>query len=513
MSIICQICNTEFKKIIPWQHLTKHDISSSDYKEKYGPLYSQETLIKLAARIPHNKGQRVIDPVQLAKHKEHIKKREERYQRGEFSRGHTKTPEQKQVLSNLTSEYARNNPDEMRIRSARAVETKIKKGYDFGSNMRGKTHSTVTKTKLKELAANRIQQKTIQSHNNILAKIAELNLKLSNNISNNYLQLICNICDTEFSFTKQYFTPSKFKTSMCPTCFPRDIIKSKGETEIFDFVRSICPTAISGYREKYHAKEIDIFIPELNLGVEFNGLYWHSESTLTANGRRKTADFEKQQLFKQKGIRIIQIFEDEWNLNPDIVKSRLTNILGGSTLKIYARKCQIKEVNSKDASEFCNQNHLMGKGRSNIRIGLYHDNVLVSLMTFANNNLSRKLTGVWEINRFASLLDTNVVGGASRLFKHFLNHYTPTNVISYSDNRWSTGGLYAQLGFEKISDGVPNYWYVEPNIVKRIHRFTLRKTKTDNQELTEYQNRTAQGFTRVWDCGSSKWEWPNQLTA
>ena len=70
-----------------------------------------------------------------------------------------------------------------------------------------------------------------------------------------------------------------------------------------------------------------------------------------------------------------------------------------------------------------------------------------------------------------------------------------------------------QLGFEKISDGVPNYWYVEPNIVKRIHRFTLRKTKTDNQELTEYQNRTAQGFTRVWDCGSSKWEWPNQLTA
>ena len=76
-----------------------------------------------------------------------------------------------------------------------------------------------------------------------------------------------------------------------------------------------------------------------------------------------------------------------------------------------------------------------------------------------------------------------------------------------------TGDTAAKLGFEKISDGVPNYWYVEPNIVKRIHRFTLRKTKTDNQELTEYQNRTAQGFTRVWDCGSSKWEWPNQLTA
>ena len=206
-----------------------------------------------------------------------------------------------------------------------------------------------------------------------------------------------------------------------------------------------------------------------------------------------------------------QIFEDEWNLNPDIVKSRLTNILGGITLKIYARKCQIKEVNSKDASSFCNQNHLMGKGRSNIRIGLYHDNVLVSLMTFTNNNLSRKLIGVWEINRFASLLDTNVVGGASRLFKHFLTQCDPTVVISYSDNRWSTGGLYAQLGFEKISDGVPNYWYVEPNVLKRIHRFTLRKTKTDNQELTEYQNRTAQGFTRVWDCGSSKWEWSKQL--
>ena len=167
----------------------------------------------------------------------------------------------------------------------------------------------------------------------------------------------------------------------------------------------------------------------------------------------------------------------------------------------------VREVSSKEASIFCEQNHLMGKGRSNLRFGLYHNNTLVSLMTFTNNNLSRKLVEVWEINRFASLLDTNIIGGASKLFKYFLKHTSPATVVSYAENRWSTGGLYKQLGFKKISNGVPNYWYLQANIIKRLHRFALRKNKNDDQSLTEAENRRMQGYLRIWDCGSSKWTW------
>jgi hypothetical protein len=130
-------------------------------------------------------------------------------------------------------------------------------------------------------------------------------------------------------------------------------------------------------------------------------------------------------------------------------------------------------------------------------------------MTFSNNNLSRRIKG-WEINRFCSKLHTHVVGAASKLFAHFVKQINPDTVISYSDNRWSTGNLYKQLGFEFSHQTKPNYWYFLPNECKRIHRFALRRKSTDPQILTEKQLRDKQGFYRIWDLGNSKWVWKNK---
>jgi hypothetical protein len=131
-------------------------------------------------------------------------------------------------------------------------------------------------------------------------------------------------------------------------------------------------------------------------------------------------------------------------------------------------------------------------------------------MTFTNNNISRRLKNIWEINRFSSILDTTIVGGASKLFSYFIKNYSPETVISYADNRWSKGELYQQLGFIKIHDGIPNYWYVFPNQKQRIHRYSLRKTSDDDCNLTEYEIRNQEGFFRIWDCGSAKWVWTDQ---
>lgn len=506
MSIICKICNSEFKKIIPWQHLKKHDMLSVDYKEKFGPLYSQETLDKFSTRIPHNKGKKISDPVKLAAHRERIKKRELRYQLGEFTRGATKTDEQKQRLSESSTLYAITHPEDMHNRARKAVVTKLEKNYDFGSTMRGKHHSEKTKMLLRIAAQDRIQQSSIESRQRIQESLIQLNLTLLNDIKEKTLKLSCNNCHRTFTFTKQYFSPAKFKKSMCPKCFPRHTKQSKSENELYQFVLSICPDAIQGYREKYHAKEIDIYIPSNNIGIEVNGLYWHSDEVLSSLNKSPKSDFEKHQYFVDKGVQLITIFEDEWRNKTNIVQSRLLNILGKTSITVYARQCVVKEVSSKDSAQFCNENHIMGKGRSNVRLGLYHNDILVSLMTFTNNNLSRKLQ-LWEINRFSSLLNVNVVGGGSKLFKHFVQSVKPTQVISYSDNRWSNGGLYANLGFTKISTGSPSYWYFLPNSLNRIHRFGLRKNKEDDRTLTEYENRRAQGFSRIWDCGHSKWIW------
>ena len=509
MSITCAICNQQFSKIIPWQHLKTHNMSVNDYKQNHGPVLSAETIAKLEARVPHNKGKKVTDPEHLKKIKEAISLREERFQRGEIKRGAKKTDAQKQYLSQKQKEYATSNPLEMSTRARKAIATKKESGYNFKSPMLGKKHSSEAKEKSRLTAIKNNQIKSQKANDTILTRINTINLTLLSNISDNILNLQCKKCNTTFTFTKQYFHLAKFKDTMCPSCYPRVIQQSKGETELFDFVFSLCSDAIKSYRKTYHSKELDIYIPSLNLGIEFNGLYWHSESVLVSNNKSPTSDFEKMNYFQNLGIRVISIFEDEWNQKQDIVKSRLRNLLGHTSNKIYARNCVVSEISSKEASYFCSQTHIMGTGRSNVRYGLYYNNELISVMTFSKNNISRKNANIWEINRFSSKLNTSIIGGASKLFSAFVRNLNPKSVISYADNRWSDGNLYNQLGFKKTNTGTPNYWYIAPN-AGRIHRFNLRKTKDDDQTLTEFENRQKQGYTRIWDCGSSKWEWTVQ---
>ena len=503
MSITCQICNTEFEKIIPWQHLAKHQMSSKDYKEKHGSLYSSDTLEKFASRVPHNKGKKLTDPIKLEQLRESIKKREARYAAGEIKRAGPNWDEnQKKHLSEKTKQYAKNNPEEMKRRTAKAIQTKIENNYDFGCSMRGKHLSQETKDKisLKSLESNK--EKALLANNRILEKISQLELVLNNDVSNHNLDLTCLKCNSNFSFTKQYFHPAKFKVNMCPTCYPRSKPTSKSESEMFDFLKNLEPTAIQSYRTHYHSLEIDTFIPEKKVGFEFNGLYWHSEPVLLYNNKSKISDYEKLKKFSNDGIRLIQIFEDEWANKRHIVESRIKNILGHTGQVIYARKCSIKEVTSSDSSKFCEITHIMGKGRSNVRLGLFYGEELVSLMTFTKNNLSRKSTS-WEINRFSSKLDTVVIGAASKLFAAFLKLKKPNQVISYSDNRWSTGNLYKSLGFVLDNPGSPNYWYILPNVGHRIHRFGLRKPT--GCKVTESELRESEGYSKVWDSGSSKW--------
>jgi hypothetical protein len=506
MSITCQICQQKFAKIIPWQHLKTHEITSAEYKKQHGSVYSAETLAKLQQRTPHNKGKKITDPELLARIRSAIEKREQRFRRGEISRGAPKTDDQKRVLSEKSKIYAAKNPNEMRSRAQKAIDTKKKNGYDFGGNMRGKKHQDSTKKIIGEKSRLINQEKSQQANDRILSRITELDLVLRNDIREWSLDLTCDRCLTDFSFTKQYFHLSKITHTICPTCHPRSQSRSGQELELYAFIKNLRPDAVSGYRSHYHSKEIDIYIPDLKVGFEYNGLYWHSESVLLHNDRSPRADHEKLLAFQSQGIRLIQIFEDEWINQPHIVKSRIANILGKTTKKISARSCDVKKVSSRDAARFCDDNHIMGSGRSNVRLGLYHDHELVSVMTFSKSNISRKVAG-WELNRFASRIDLSVTGGASRLFTAFLRSYDPDRVVSFSDNRWSDGELYQKLGFQKINAGSPNYWYTMPNTTKRIHRFNLRKTSTEAGDQTEIELRRQQGYDRIWDSGSSRWEW------
>lgn len=535
MSIKCLVCGKEMAKQITNTHLKSHGITTTEYKTLYGveSLTSQEYRNYLSSnrsgennsnygkkwsagqkaamsektmgRKPWNKDKKVG---QTENHRIGIKSREEKYKTGVLERqSREMTDDLRALLAEKQSEFAVKNPEEMCRRAKKAVETKKSLGYDFGKQMRGKNHSHETKQRIstRSKESNTLRKQIADKKR--LARIHESNLLLLEQYDST-LNLACTKCNNVFTLTKQCFTDSKYKTSWCDVCYPRGVqYRSKSELELYDFIKSHDNSCIASTRQVLKNKELDIYLPDKKIAIEFNGLYWHSEDVLLATNKSKISDYMKMLEAREKGIKYIGILEDEWLFHKDIVKSRIKNIIGAIGNKIPARKCTIREVSSKIAATFCRVNHIQGAGRSNIRYGLYYNDLLVSLMTFTKSNISRKNIDTWEINRFCNALDCTVVGGASKLFNHFIKTVNPEIVISYSDNRWSEGDLYKKLNFTHSGITPPNYWYFLPNSLERIHRYTLRKTKDDPSDLTEKEIRSSQGYLRIWDCGSIKWTW------
>lgn len=302
------------------------------------------------------------------------------------------------------------------------------------------------------------------------------------------------------------FYLNHYQKKGCPIC---GNIISKNENIILEFIQSLEVAVDQGNRKILNKKEIDIYIPDLKLGIEYNGLVWHSDKYKAINYH-----LDKTELAKSNGVRLIHIFEDEWLDKKEIVKSRLLNILGKTPNRIYARKTCVKEVSSKDAMNFLDTNHIQGRVGGKIYLGLYNGAELVSLMTFGSLRKNLGQTSVenhYELLRFCNSLNTTVIGGASKLFKHFILNYNPQNVISYADRRWSEGELYYNLGFDFISKSRPNYFYSKSPFRVRESRFKYRKSELVRLGFdplkTEKEIMLERNFNRIYDCGTLKFEW------
>ena len=282
---------------------------------------------------------------------------------------------------------------------------------------------------------------------------------------------------------------------------------SVAETEIHDYITSL-GLEVKRDRTILKGQELDIFIPNLNVAVEYDGLYWHNELY-----KDKDYHLKKTEKCLENGVHLIHIFEDEWRDKRDVVKSILRNALNKTRFTLFARKCTLKEVNTKDARQFLEENHLQGGVNSKYRYGLYYDGELVSLMTFGSHRkaLGRDTEeGEYELLRFCNKLNMRIIGGASRLFKHFIKIVNPKSVISYADRRWSVGGLYEKLGFTHDHDSQPGYYYVIQG--KRINRFNLRKSVLVEKcncppDMSEHEFCKSKKWYRIYDCGAACYIW------
>lgn len=359
-----------------------------------------------------------------------------------------------------------------------------------------------------------LKEKQIKS---LLPKLKEFNLELLGEYSVNKngntslpYNFKCLKCDNVFTSTIM----GSGKIPICRKCFPL-IKNSKIEEGIRDFLNDKSIKHLDNDRSILNGKEIDLLLNDFSLGIEVNGNYYHSE--LSGNKDRKY-HLGKTKLADNKKIKLIHIFEDEVLYKNNIVISRLSNMLGLNENKIYARNCVIKEINKKDSKKFLKENHIQGDSIDKIRLGLYYNTELVSLITFGGLRKSMGSSvneGSFELLRFCNKINTTVIGSFSKLLKYFIKNNQPKRIITYADIRWSgldeKETVYFKNGFNYIGNTPPNYWYLKIGEYNhRFHRFSFRKDvlikEGFDSNLSEFDIMRIKGYDRIWDCGNMKFE-------
>lgn len=283
---------------------------------------------------------------------------------------------------------------------------------------------------------------------------------------------------------------------------------SKGEEEIVDYLKN--NLNIKNVIQREHKllngkQEIDIWLPDYKLGIEYNGLRWHSDLFQKDNFYH----YNKTKICADKDIRLIQIFEDEFLEKKELVLNKISNILKlNKNLKtIGARKCDIKEINYDECYKFLNKNDIQTPIKSTIYIGAFYNKTLIGAMCFRKEKSLN-----WTLTRFITDINYHCPGLASKLFKYFIQTFEFDEINAFLDLRWSVDNfnIYRILGFEKVNTIPPDFYYIKKS--KRYNKFDFKKEKLLKKypdiltpDMTEIEMCYNLGYNRIWNCGSIKY--------
>lgn len=299
------------------------------------------------------------------------------------------------------------------------------------------------------------------------------------------------------------------KTTPCSHCVPKNDHRSLSEVNVEKFINSLGVDTSHherGFLDEFGA---DIVCDNEKVIIEYDGLHWHTEEY-----HDEHYHLQKSEYAREMGYHLVHIFSDEWEMHEDIVKSRLCQLLRrdipGTTRRFQARSCDVVEVSPEEARKFNNRCHIQGSCPDNYRYGLSYNGELVALMTFGQ---SRFAANEFELLRYCTALYTKVVGGAGKLFQHFLRENrleAGVRLVTYADRRWSgDDAFYTKIGFVRVGVTEPNYYYVNGNV--RESRMKYQKHKLVEMgydpSMSERDIMKSIGMHRIYDCGNYKYEY------
>lgn len=496
--IKCKVCNKELKNIAALgQHIRQHGLNSQTYYDKYLKQNDNEGICPECGKPTRSlgfKGYKKYCSNKCANNSKEVKEKQqktslERYGTknvAQSSKIKTKISEsvksekcQKQTKKTNLEKYGTEWPNQNEDIKKLGVETNIKK---YGENF-----ASLNAKKAWESRKKYIEQ--FEKEHNCIEKS-----KLIDKYGQGWLSL--NVDQIEYKGAK--FIP-RIEISKIEEYSKNIGNSSHKEKEIVEYIKSIYyHTILENTKQVIKPLELDIYIPDKNVAIEFNGIYYHSINT----GTQKNYHLNKTELCEEKGIRLIHIFEWEWDSKKDICKSIIASALGIYNRKIYARQCEIKEVDSKSSKEFLEKNHIQGSVNSSYRLGLFYEDELVQLITIGKSRFKKN---EYELHRMCTKLNTQVVGGFSKLIKH-----QPYNdLVSFIDRSKFTGNSYS-INFTELAKTPISYVYIKNNII--LNRMSAQKHKLKallgeknfDPNKSETENMINNRWHKVYDCGNIK---------